>query len=89
MDDPITTRMYQIKAAMIAATKKGLPAINGVDQRLSDDLGVDCGGHNMATNTTRGDPPPAFTVRQRTRVSYTARITNLFSWQTGQAPFSR
>jgi hypothetical protein len=57
MDDPITIRMYQIinspegKAAMIAATERGLPAIDGVDRRLSGELGVDYGGHNMATNT--------------------------------------
>jgi hypothetical protein len=57
MDDPITMRMYEIinspegKASMIAATERGLPAIDGVDRRLSEELGVDYGGHNMATNT--------------------------------------
>jgi hypothetical protein len=56
MDDPITIKIYQIvnspdaKASMIAATERGLPAIDGVDRRLSEELGVDYGGHNMATN---------------------------------------
>jgi hypothetical protein len=36
---------------MISATESGLPAIDGVDRRLSEELGVDYGGHNMATNT--------------------------------------
>lgn len=57
MNDPITLKMYDIInsdegiAAMIAATTKGLPAITGVDNRLSQELGVDYGGHNQATAT--------------------------------------
>jgi hypothetical protein len=56
-DDPITMKMHQIinspeaKAAMISTTERGLPAIDGVDRRLSEELGLDYGGHNMATNT--------------------------------------
>jgi hypothetical protein len=54
-DDPITIKIWEIveenAAAMIEATDKGLPAICGVDRLLSEALGVDYGGHNMATAT--------------------------------------
>jgi hypothetical protein len=54
-DDPITLKIWEIVHqnidAMIEATEKGLPAMCGVDQRLSEALGVDYGGHNMATAT--------------------------------------
>jgi hypothetical protein len=54
-DDPITMKIWEIvnqsTDAMIAATEKGLPAMSGVDGRLSELLGVDYGGHNMATAT--------------------------------------
>ncbi len=67
MDDPVTIRMFEIinsaegRAAMIAATEKGLPAISGVDHRLSAELGVDYGGHNQATQTA------GFLVAERVR----------------------
>ena len=45
MDDPVTIRnSAEGRAAMIAATEKGLPAISGVDHRLSAELGVNYGG---------------------------------------------
>lgn len=57
MDDPITLKIFEIvnseesKVAMIEATERGLPAIDGIDDRLSEELGVDYGAHNMSTNT--------------------------------------
>jgi hypothetical protein len=54
-DDPVTLEIWRIvnenSTAMIEATEKGLPAICGVDRLLSEALGVDYGGHNMATAT--------------------------------------
>lgn len=57
MDDPITIKMHEIihspegRAAVVKATKDGLPAIAGVDPLLQVALGVDYGAHNMGTTT--------------------------------------
>jgi hypothetical protein len=54
-DDPIFLKMEEIissaegKSAAIEATKKGLPALAGVDPLLSAKLGVDYGAHNDGT----------------------------------------
>jgi hypothetical protein len=56
MHDPIAIEIYEIvnseesKIAMIEATNEGKPAIDGIDRRLSEELGVDYGPHNQATN---------------------------------------
>src|SRR4051812_31632220 len=57
MDDPIVQKMYQIifsaegKAAGLESTKKGMPALTGIDPLLFSALGVDYGSHNDATLT--------------------------------------
>lgn len=60
MDDPITIRMHEVinspegRAAAVAATKDGLPAMAGIDPMLQVALGVDYGAHNMGTATAGG-----------------------------------
>jgi hypothetical protein len=60
MDDPITIRMHEVinspegRAAAIAATKDGLPAMAGIDPMLQVSLGADYGLHNMGTATAGG-----------------------------------
>jgi hypothetical protein len=60
LDDPITVKMHEIinskegRAAAIAATQVGLPAMAGVDPLLQVALGVDYGPHNMGTATAGG-----------------------------------
>lgn len=57
MDDPATIKMYEIinskegRAACIAATDDGLPAIAGVDHMLSQALGVEYQQDNRGTVT--------------------------------------
>jgi hypothetical protein len=56
-DDPLTIRMSEIiyspegRRACEKAAREGHPAIAGVDPALSEALGIDYGGANMATNT--------------------------------------
>jgi hypothetical protein len=60
MDDPITIKIHEVinspegRAAAIAATKDGLPAMAGIDPMLQVALGVDYGAHNMGTATAGG-----------------------------------
>jgi hypothetical protein len=57
MDSPIAIKMYEIinssegRDACLEATKAGLPALAGVDQLLSEALGVDYHAGNQATHT--------------------------------------
>lgn len=56
-DDPITMKMHEIissqegRAALVAATRSGLPALAGVEPMLQASLGSDYGAHNMGTHT--------------------------------------
>jgi hypothetical protein len=42
------------RAAALAATKAGLPAMAGIDPMLQEALGSDYGPHNMGTHTAGG-----------------------------------
>lgn len=59
-DDPITIKMHDIihskqgREAAIAATQRGVPAMEGIDPLLQAALGVDYGAHNKGTATAGG-----------------------------------